>query len=107
MTKISLQFLFQWNDLKHVFRATVGRKSRELKTQGKYENYTGNPATAMTAREVERKSERNPELCSVRQYIQTGDWSQCKLPHNIICVLGKLAMCALLFPKAFEMACCA
>lgn len=47
----------------------------------------------MTAREVERESERDPELCGVRHYIQTEDWSQCKLPHNIsvkneICVCG-------------------
>ena len=52
---------------------------------------------AMTAREVERESESDPELCSVRHYIQTGDWSQCKLPHyacvkNELCVLGKLVM---------------
>ena len=50
---------------------------------------------AMTAREVERESENDPELCSVRHYIQTGDWSQCKLPRytsvkNELCILGKL-----------------
>ena len=50
---------------------------------------------AMTAREVERESESDPELCSVRHCIQTGDWSQCKLPHyayvnNELCVFGKL-----------------
>ena len=52
---------------------------------------------AMTAREVERESENDPELCSVRHYIQTGDWSQCKLPYytsvkNELCILGKLVM---------------
>ena len=35
---------------------------------------------ARTAREVERVSEKDPELCSVRYYIQSGDWSQCKMP---------------------------
>ena len=33
---------------------------------------------AMTAKEVERELENYPELCSVRHYIQSGDWSQCK-----------------------------
>ena len=52
---------------------------------------------AMTAKEVERESEKDPELCSVRHYIQSGDWSQCKLPHylsvkNELCTLGKLVM---------------
>ena len=51
----------------------------------------------MTAKEVERESENDPELCSVRHYIQRGDWSQCKMPHylsvkNELCVLGKLVM---------------
>ena len=50
---------------------------------------------AMTAKEVERESENDPELFSVRHYIQSGDWSQCKMPHylsvkNELCVLGKL-----------------
>ena len=30
---------------------------------------------AMTAKEVERESENDPELCSVKHYIQSGDWS--------------------------------
>ena len=52
---------------------------------------------AMTAKEVERESEKDPELCSVRHYIQSSDWSQCKMPHylsvkNELCVLGKLVM---------------
>ena len=52
---------------------------------------------AMTAKEVERESENDPELCSVRHYIQTGDWSQWKLPHYTsvkyeLCILGKLVM---------------
>ena len=36
---------------------------------------------AMTAGEVERVSEKDPELCFVRYYIQSGDWSKCKMPH--------------------------
>ena len=38
---------------------------------------------AMTAREVERESEKDPELGSVRYYIQSGDWSQCKMSHYL------------------------
>ena len=52
----------------------------------------------LTAKEVERVSEGDPELSSVRHYIQSGDWSQCKIPHfmcvkNELCVLGKLVLC--------------
>ena len=36
---------------------------------------------ALTAKEVERESEKDPELVSVRHYIRTGDWSECKMPH--------------------------
>ena len=51
----------------------------------------------MTAREVERESEKDPELCSVRYCIQSGDRSQWKLPHylsvkNELCTIGKLGM---------------
>ena len=51
----------------------------------------------LTAKEVERASEEDPELSSVRHYIQSGDWSQCKMPHfmcvkNELCVLGKLVL---------------
>ena len=38
---------------------------------------------AMPAREVERESEKDPELCSMRYYIQSGDWSQCKMPRYL------------------------
>ena len=52
---------------------------------------------AMTTKEVERESAIDPEMCSVRHYIQSGDWSQCKMPHylsvkNELCSLGKLVM---------------
>lgn len=44
-----------------------------------------------------RKSEKDPELSSVRHYIQSGDWWQCKMPHylsvkNELCLLGKIVM---------------
>ena len=35
----------------------------------------------LTAKEVERASEEDPELSSVGHNIQSGDWSQCKMPH--------------------------
>ena len=52
---------------------------------------------ALSAKEVERASEEDPELTSVRHCIQSGDWSQGKLPQylcvkNELCVLGKLVM---------------
>ena len=52
---------------------------------------------AMTAKEVERESENDLELCSVRHNIQSGDWSQYKMTYylsvkNELCVLGKLMM---------------
>ena len=43
----------------------------------------------LTPREVERQSENDPELVSVRQYIHSGDWSQCKIP-GYICVKNEL-----------------
>jgi len=52
---------------------------------------------AISPQRIEVESEKDTELSSVRGYIQTGDWSQCKLPHylcvkNELCVLGKLVM---------------
>ena len=52
---------------------------------------------ALTPREIERESEKDPELSSVRYYVQTGDWSQCKMPSylcvkNELCVIGKLLL---------------
>ena len=52
---------------------------------------------ALTAKEVERESEKDPELVSVRHYIRTGDWSQCKMPYyscikNELCIMGQLVM---------------
>ncbi|KXJ07404.1 hypothetical protein AC249_AIPGENE13519 [Exaiptasia diaphana] len=56
-----------------------------------------NTPCAISPREVERKSEKDPELESIRKYIQSGDWTECKLPNylhvkNELCVLGKLVM---------------
>ncbi|CAB4034836.1 Transposon Ty3-G Gag-Pol poly [Paramuricea clavata] len=41
---------------------------------------------ALTPREIKRESDKNPELSSVRHYIQTGDWI------NELCVIGKLVL---------------
>ncbi|PFX28630.1 Uncharacterized protein K02A2.6 [Stylophora pistillata] len=51
----------------------------------------------LTPREVERESENDPELVSVRQYIHSGDWSQCKMPgyicvKNELCTIGQLLL---------------
>ena len=51
---------------------------------------------ALTPREIERKSKNDSELASVRQYIHTGEWSQCKMPgyvcvKNELCTIEKLA----------------
>ena len=53
--------------------------------------------SALSAKQVELESEKDPELISVRQYVTTGDWSKCKLPHylgikNELCVLGYLVL---------------
>ena len=52
---------------------------------------------ALTAKEVERESEKDPELVSVRHYIRTGNWSECKMPYyssvkNELCIIGQLVM---------------
>ena len=39
--------------------------------------------SALSAKQVELASEKDPELISVRQYVTTGDWSKCKLPHYL------------------------
>jgi len=57
----------------------------------------GSTPIFLTPREIERESENDPELVSVRQYIHTGDWSQCKMPgyvsvKNELCTIGKLVL---------------
>ena len=37
--------------------------------------------SALSAKQVELASEKDPELISVRHYVSTGDWSKCKFPH--------------------------
>ena len=38
---------------------------------------------ALMARDVERASENDPELTSVRYYIQHGHWDECNMPHYV------------------------
>ena len=53
--------------------------------------------SALSAKQVKLASEKDHELISVRQYVTTGDWSKCKLPHYLgvkdeLCVLGYLVL---------------
>ena len=64
---------------------------------------------ALTPREIERESEKDPELSSVRYYVQTGDWSQCEMPSylrikNELCVIGKLLLRGdrIVIPKSLQ-----
>ena len=57
----------------------------------------GSTSVFLIPREIERESENDPELVSVRQYIHTRDWSQCKMPgyvsvKNELCTIGKLVL---------------
>ena len=52
---------------------------------------------SLTPREIEREYENDPELVTVRQYIHTGDWPQCKMPSYVsvkdeLCAIGKLVL---------------
>ena len=52
---------------------------------------------ALTAK-VELVSDSDPEIASLRQYILSGDWSQCRMTAYVcvkdeLCVLGKLVLC--------------
>ena len=52
---------------------------------------------ALTTREIERASEADAELQSVRHYIEPGDWAKCKLSaytcvKNELCMVGKLVL---------------
>lgn len=46
---------------------------------------------ALTLRDIEEALDKDPELTSVCHYIQTGNWSQRRLP-NQLCVKNKLYM---------------
>ena len=48
-----------------------------------------NAPVAVSPREIERESEHDPELASVRHYIHSGDWLECKMP-SYICVKNEL-----------------
>ena len=52
---------------------------------------------ALTAKQVELVSATDPEIASLRQYILSGDWSQCRMTVYVcikdeLCVLGKLVL---------------
>ena len=64
---------------------------------------------ALSAKQVEQVSESDPEIASLRQYILSGDWSQCKMHaylciKNELCVLGKLVLRSsrIVIPKAMR-----
>ena len=49
----------------------------------------------LTAKQVELVSASDPEIASLREYILSGDWSQCRMTAYVgikdeLCVLGKL-----------------
>lgn len=51
----------------------------------------------LSPREIESESADNPELASVRLYVQTGDWSHCSMPgytrvKKELCIIGKLVL---------------
>ena len=51
----------------------------------------------LSPREIERESADDPELASVRHYVQTGDRSQCFMPgytcvKKELCIIGKLVL---------------
>ena len=52
---------------------------------------------ALTAKQVELVSDSDPEIASLRQYILSEDWSQCRMAAYVcvkdeLCVLGKLVL---------------
>ncbi|XP_028413774.1 uncharacterized protein K02A2.6-like [Dendronephthya gigantea] len=52
---------------------------------------------ALTTKEIERASEIDAELQSVRYYIESGDWTKCKLSayacvKNELCMIGRLVL---------------
>ena len=58
---------------------------------------------------MEEVSDSNPEMISLRQYILSGDWSQCRMPaylcvRNELCVLDKLVLRAtrVVIPEALR-----
>ncbi|PFX23411.1 Transposon Ty3-I Gag-Pol polyprotein [Stylophora pistillata] len=62
---------------------------------------------ALTVKQVGLASDSDPELASLRQYILSGDWSQCKMTAYVcvedeLCVLSKLVLhgTRIVVPKA-------
>lgn len=58
---------------------------------------------ALSPRQVELESEKDPELSMIRHHIQTGDWSNCTMT-SYLCVLGKLVLqgCRIAIPKYMQ-----
>ena len=64
---------------------------------------------ALSPQEIEVESEKDPELKTVRQYGQSGDWSECKMPHFLcvkheLCCVGKLILrgSRIIIPKSLR-----
>ena len=64
---------------------------------------------ALTAKQVELASESDPEIASLRQYILSGNWSQCRMTAFLcvkdeLCVLDKLVLrgTRIVIPKALR-----
>ena len=63
---------------------------------------------ALTAKQAELASDSDPEIASLRQYILSGDWSQCRMTAYVcvkdeLCVLGKLVLRSTrIVPKALR-----
>ena len=54
-------------------------------------------ALVLSPQEIEVESEKDTKLKTVRQYVQSGDWSECKMPHflcikNEMCCVSKLIL---------------
>ena len=64
---------------------------------------------APSPQEIEVESEKDPELKTVRQYVQSGNWSECKMPHflcvkNELCCVRKLILrgSRIIIPKSLR-----
>ena len=69
-------------------------RSREKEDAVRFVAMEATPV-ALTISEIERGSEADAELQSVRHYIESGDWARCKLPaymcvENELCTFGSL-----------------
>ena len=64
---------------------------------------------ALSPQEIEVESEKDPELKTVLQYVQSGDWSEGKMPHflwvkNEFCYVGNLILrgSRIIIPKSLR-----